>query len=859
VRRLNTPLILVLLFLAAWLPRAVALERFVTIDERKWLARSANFYQAVTHGEWGDTFQREHPGVTVMWAGTLALLLHYPTYAQEAPGQFAWEREYFEAWLGENTSFTPLELLAAGRRVIVFVISLAIAASYLPLRRLLGAPLALAATLFVAWDPFAIALSQQLHPDGFVAVLAFLALALFLTWLYDGQNWRDLIVAGVVMGLAWLTKTPAIFLVPTAALLLAIAYWRVKGWGVGSREWGISAAPHSLLPTPYSPTPILQLVGPFVTWGLIATATFVLLWPAMWVDPLGTLRHMGTEMGEYVERHTTVNYFLGRPVDDPGPFFYPVAFLWRASPAVLIGLIVALIAAIRQAWPFNELRIRQTALGLLVFALVLTAGMTLGAKKFDRYLLPAFPALAVIATLGWAALVKWGVGSREWGVGSGRTASLLPIPYSLLPIIFLLHGLPGFVHYPYYLTFYNPLVGGARTAPYVLFAGWGEGLDEAARWLNTQPDAERLRVVAWYADGPFSYFFRGQSVEVGYSSPLYWLDTDYTVLYINQWQRQLPSPEAIAYFAGQTPAHTVTSGGLELVRIYDLRATLLPDFVEIGKTSAADFGGQIRLSAYDVPQQVVQPGDTFQMTLFLQSLAPMTVNYNALIRLVDPTGAELWRADGWPWGAPTTDWPLRQIRPDGHTVTIPPDAAPGLYKLTISFYDPGTFEPLPVTEVRGSQALDPGTRDFALLWVGDPPDVAAPGNPPWQFGDQFTLLGAQLPAQAQPGADLALRLDWQGLAQTATDYTTFVHIVDAAGVNTTQQDGQPLVGFAPTRLWTPGLRLVDERFIPLPEDLAPGVYEVRVGLYTLEAGRLPVMHGGQPVGDSVVVGQFTVR
>jgi hypothetical protein len=422
----------------------------------------------------------------------------------------------------------------------------------------------------------------------------------------------------------------------------------------------------------------------------------------------------------------------------------------------------------------------------------------------------------------------------------------------------LLHGLPGFIHYPYYLTYYNPLVGGARTAPYVLFAGWGEGLDEAARWLNTQPAAERLRVVAWYADGPFSYFFHGQSVEVGYSSPLYWLDTDYTVLYVNQWQRQLPSPEAISFFAGQTPVYTVREGGLELARVYDLRNTLLPDFVEIGKESVADFGGQIRLSAYDVPPQVVQPGDSFQITLFLQSLAPMTVNYNALVRLVDQTGAEIWRAEGWPWGAPTTDWPLRQIRPDGYTVTIPPDAAPGLYKLTLSFYDPTTFEPLPVTGVRTDQVLDPSTRDFALLWVGDPPVVESPANPPWRFGGQFALLGAQLPAQAQPGGDLPLRLEWEGVATTATDYTTFIHIVDGTGANATQQDMQPLAGFAPTRLWTPGLRLVDERHIPLPADLAAGEYEVRVGLYTLEAGRLPVTYGGQPAGDSVTVGKFTV-
>lgn len=60
--------------------------------------------------------------------------------------------------------------------------------------------------------------------------------------------------------------------------------------------------------------------------GMLATLTFVLLWPAMWFDPLGTLRRMSVEMGIYnaVQRHTTVNYFLGQPIDDPGLLFYPI-------------------------------------------------------------------------------------------------------------------------------------------------------------------------------------------------------------------------------------------------------------------------------------------------------------------------------------------------------------------------------------------------------------------------------------------------------------------------------------------------------------------------------------------------------
>ncbi|MDQ3248000.1 MAG: glycosyltransferase family 39 protein, partial [Chloroflexota bacterium] len=642
-QRMRTPLLLLILFLAAWMPRVLALDRFVTYDERKWLARSANFYQAISGGDWANTFQREHPGVTVMWAGMLGFVQKFPTYAQQAPGQFTWEREHLEAWLHEQGMVTPLALLAAGRWWIVFAIALAITAGYFPLRRLFGVPLALSATLLIAWDPFFVALSRQLHPDGLVSSLIFLALLFFLAWLYAGQKRLYLIASAIVMGLAWLTKVPAIFLAPTGALLIALELLRAR---------------QAKDETPNGK----RLIFGYVAWGAIATLTFVALWPAMWIDPLNTLGRMTAEMSDYTEGHVNTNYFLGQITTDPGLFFYPIAYLFRTTPAVLLGLVAGAIAAWQRAWPLDEVRMRRIAAALLIFALLFMAGMTLGAKKFDRYILPTFLALDVLAVLGLASLTQR-IRSRL----IGSSPHPLSLSQGLLVSLFLFHALPGLLHYPYYLTYFNPLTGGSRTAPNVLFVGWGEGLDAAADWLNRQPGAEQLRVVAWYADGPLSYFFQGQATGLGNNSPLLWLDADYAVLYANQWQRQIPDAATVDYFAAQTPAQIIRFRGLELARIYDRRNMPLPDFIDIGKASAADFGAKIRLAAYQFDQLHVDPGDRLQATFYLQSLALMTTNYNVLVRLVGQDGTELWREEGWPWGAPTTDWPLREVRPDGHT------------------------------------------------------------------------------------------------------------------------------------------------------------------------------------------------
>lgn len=862
---------LIFLFFLAWLPRTLALDAFVTPDERKWLARSANFTYALSQGDFAQTFQREHPGVTVMWAGTLGLLSEFPSYAQEAPGYFTWEQEHFEAWVEANTDHTPLGLLAAGRRWVAFGVALLLWLSIFPLQRLIGRNAAHLAFIFLAVEPFGVALSRQLHPDGFVAGFLFLALIYFIAWLYGGRQWRDIVLSGIFMGLAWLTKTPAALLVPVGGVLLAGQCWRiwqdrrrlppsdpyadpyVDPYAAPSTGDAISVPARLAQRQSRAKAMILRLCSGFVLWGVVAVATFVLLWPAMWGDPVGSLLRMATEMEAYVEGHVNPNFFMGAPTDNPGVFFYPVAIFFRITPAVAIGLAAALFFYVRRDWIFADVRTRRTVRALAFFVVVFVLAMTVPAKKFDRYVLPVFLALDVLAAIGWLVLAQlpWRVDATSWL----RRLRVISPTATLLSMAFVLHGLFTLLTFPYYLTYFNPLAGGSRTAPQVLFVGWGEGLDEAARWLNAQPESENFRIAAWYADGPFSYFSDGTAVPMGYSSPLSWLDTDYAVTYVNQWQRQLPSPEAVAWFESQTPAHEVRSDGLTLARVYDLRSTLLPPFIDLNTAPAADFGGAIRLIGVELPQAQMAPDEQQLLTLYLQALAPMETNYNVLVRLVASDGSEVWRGEGWPWGAPTSDWPVRQVRPDGHTLALPPDTAPGLYQLMLSFYDPASFDPLPAVDVRTGQALPGGGQPVALLQVGEPAAQPSPLTPPFVFGEVAQLSGATIEASSGEPAELTVRLQWDALSTPPVDYTTFVHVVNRAGKIVAQRDQPPLTGFAPTHTWQPGQRIVDAVTLTLPADLPPDQYSVRVGLYTGDS-RLPVSQEDTAMGDFAVIGAF---
>ena len=86
--RRTTALLLLVLVMAAFLPRVLGLDAFVTADERKWMTRSANFAYALAHGDLLQTYQREHPAVTNTYLGALGVLAVLPDYTQRAPGYF---------------------------------------------------------------------------------------------------------------------------------------------------------------------------------------------------------------------------------------------------------------------------------------------------------------------------------------------------------------------------------------------------------------------------------------------------------------------------------------------------------------------------------------------------------------------------------------------------------------------------------------------------------------------------------------------------------------------------------------------------------------------------------------------------
>jgi hypothetical protein len=130
--------------------------------------------------------------------------------------------------------------------------------------------------------------------------------------------------------------------------------------------------------------------------------------------------------------------------------------------------------------------------------------------------------------------------------------------------------------YPYYLSYYNPILGGGDKAPNIMMIGWGEGLDQAARYLNEKHDSNKMRVISWYGDGCFSYFFQGKTIpfyttkDMSNAKIKEILDLDYAVIYIQQRQREIPK-SLINFLNQEIPEYSVWINDIEYVRIYNLR------------------------------------------------------------------------------------------------------------------------------------------------------------------------------------------------------------------------------------------------------------------------------------------------
>ena len=130
------------------------------------------------------------------------------------------------------------------------------------------------------------------------------------------------------------------------------------------------------------------------------------------------------------------------------------------------------------------------------------------------------------------------------------------------------------------------------------------------------------------------------------------------------------------------------------------------------------------------------------------------------------------------------------------------------------------------------------------------------------FADEIELSGARLSSRSlHPGDGLCVEISWQAIETPSSDYTVFVHLIDAQGWLVAQNDQQPVGEFAPTSDWDSGSAIADRHGILLPANLPPGAYILRVGMYrSNDQSPVRITRGEEvsPDGKAIVLGSLSV-
>jgi 4-amino-4-deoxy-L-arabinose transferase-like glycosyltransferase len=811
------------LFFIALLPRLAAIGRYVTPDEVIWVYRSVQFRQALASSAWLDTLTAGHPGVTTTWLGSLAISLQLAV----RPGdQAVYEWITHLAWFApENVAaFSQLAtFLTAARLVVALANSLGVVAMYLLARPLLGQYVAIVGGLLIALDPFIAGLSGLLHVDALMttfATLSLLALALVVTKA-QGDKLRHLqyaVVSGVTAALAILSKSPALLLLPFAALFLCLTLFHNGDVPLADR--------------------LRRLLKQGGAWLVSFLATTLLAFPALWAAPAQVVAAMSSNANRHIEEALRPTFFLGQVAFEHGPLFYPVTLALRLSPIVFLGLILAFYLIVRhflggsfekkpQITRITQVKTLQVVTLLLgLWPALYIIGISFAAKKFDRYALPAIPALTFLAAIAW----------QRFSYRRRPKLARLAAPLLVVgQVVYLLWALP----YP--LAAYNPLSGGPLAAQQALPLGWGESISAAGRWLATQPGIAGKAAAASTAPA-LAPFFPGRTLPLAEENVP---QADYLILTAGMKQSE---PEALAHLAANSRlVHTIHYGGLDQAWIYaqadPQKSRLdLPDLA-----TPLTFGNRMQLLA----TEAATAGEQVHLYARWQRRQP-DGRYTVRVALQDDEGHE--------WAELETallnevyfypeHWAADETPIIRYTLDLPPAIPPAGYTVTLSLFDSHSGTRLPLLAADGQ--FQGVVYDKEVVGV-PPPAIAPPvakldipvaAGVAWREGSLILLGHSPLQATVINGGRLPLDLYWQAQTELPEGMLLTLTLGDRPFT-------VPLSRYDSGR-WRPGEVIHEKVSLVAPPDMAAGWYSLTAEVFAAD-GR-PLAGAPYKLGDVEVI------
>ncbi|MEM7336313.1 MAG: glycosyltransferase family 39 protein [Chloroflexota bacterium] len=661
------------LFIVSFLPRAI----YPVSRSPVWHERGQIFIENLTQGVFESTVQSSHPGVLTMWIVGLTQWV----------GNLWLDGAYFDQAYIRQLEWEIFSL--------ALVISLTIVITFFLLKRLFDPFAAMIGSLLLAVDPFHISISKTVHVDALMSVLMMVSALMLLVWLKEGQDDRQLLMlSGVFGGLGIITKTPGIFILPYFGL--AVISWRFYTlWRAGCPPFTVQSSRGS----------IPLFFKSLFFWLIPLLLTSFILTPSLWIAPGSTLSLIMSGSFSHVQNaHPNPIVFLNMVFEeDPGWWFYPVNIAVKMNEVVYVMMIGGVLALLR---PEIKRPYRLMLLLFLLFALFFTLQMTLGSKKFMRYVLPAHQFIILFAGIGSVSLFRTFSKISRFQRQSGFMVTVL----FLATLSFSLH--------PYYGTHYNFFLGsGNLILGENIVAGQeqGEGLDLAADYLNGLPNAQLLSVGAQINESFRPYF-------VGRATTMLDQDLDYLVFSRNWTIRGMSSEEWLdswERYQYEEPKFVVESGNVPFVWVYKT----MPEPADVANSTAVNalYGKQIGLLGYRFEPAQVMPGESVKLTLFWEMTEPWRLenpvenNFTVFTHLTDETDKIYGQHDGPPNDGryPTYLWDSGDVIKDEHLLVVDSDTPEGEYQFAIGLYHSERFNRLDVVDNDGE-----GLENGRLLLAG---------------------------------------------------------------------------------------------------------------------------------------------
>ena len=233
-----------------------------------------------------------------------------------------------------------------------------------------------------------------------------------------------------------------------------------------------------------------------------------------------------------------------------------------------------------------------------------------------------------------------------------------------------------------------------------------------------------------------------------------------------------------------------------------------------------------------------KPGGTVTVRLYWQANGSIKDDFQSYLHLYTPSLKRSWAVahDNHQGDTSTRDWDPEKYYAEEMHLTLPSDLPPVTYSLVaVMSASDGNRLRIPDSE---DDVLELTTLDVAPLRPSFLQKERPTYDTPADTDDGLRLRGYDF--VQTPDASV-LRMFWETNDVVASDWVIYAHLHNAKRDRIAQFDGPALAGLQSTSQWQTQALYIDRRRFSLPTWLEPGLYLLRIGLYSLESGdRLPL-------------------